>query len=59
MTPEREAALNKAIDEYEALVRDAERYRKLRLHGIYDGGANHLTGEEFDAYVDITPPADA
>ena len=36
MTPDREAALLKVIEDHEALVRDAERYRALRKFGVYD-----------------------
>lgn len=52
MTPEREAALNKALDEYEALVRDAGRYRKLREGGIVTLLNELVAGAGLDEYVD-------
>lgn len=51
MTPDREAALRKVIEDHEVMKKNAERYLKLRAEGM-DLGDLRLFGARLDQYVD-------
>lgn len=51
MTPDREAALLKVIEEHEVMKKNAERYLKLRAEGV-DAGDMFLSGPALDNFVD-------
>lgn len=57
MTPAREAALLKTIEEYEALVLNAKRYEKLRYVGFYLASDKFVVEKMVDEYADKLPEA--